>query len=211
MYEEVTKIAPQKNRPRPIILVGPISEAMDLDELIEQLVNEGDQKFTRPSRYYTTRTPEILASKHQIISQEEIEQYIRENELVEYDKTGGYYSGTSIKQIKVVMEAGKTCLLRLQPQFLKIIKSNGDLKPFVVYFRTPDVEHMRKTWKPQSNITEQAMRKLVQQGIDIELKYTHLFDELIIYTDHNTAYQNLLTLSRRLREEFQWVPSSWVR
>ena len=65
---------------------------------------------------YTTRTPEILASKHQIISQEEIEQYIRENELVEYDKTGGYYSGTSIKQIKVVMEAGKTCLLRLQPQ-----------------------------------------------------------------------------------------------
>ena len=32
------------------VLVGPDSEAMDLDELIEQLVNEGDQKFTRPSR-----------------------------------------------------------------------------------------------------------------------------------------------------------------
>ena len=65
---------------------------------------------------YTTRTPEILSRKHQIISREDMEQYIKDNELVEYDKTDGYYSGTSIKQIKVVMQAGKTCLLHLQPQ-----------------------------------------------------------------------------------------------
>ena len=60
-------------------------------------------------------------------------------------------------------------------------------------------------------LQEQEMRTLVQQGIDIENKYSHLFDELIIFTDHNTAHQNLLTISQRLREEFQWVPSSWVR
>ena len=65
---------------------------------------------------YTTRTPEVLARKHLIVSNEEMEQYIKDNELVEYDKTGGHYSGTSIQQIKVVMEAGKTCLLYLQPQ-----------------------------------------------------------------------------------------------
>lgn len=69
MYEEVTKIAPQKNRPRPIVLVGkhwtplliyvtqllplytgPQGKAMNLDELIEQLVNEDHQKFLRPSK-----------------------------------------------------------------------------------------------------------------------------------------------------------------
>ena len=55
------------------------------------------------------------------------------------------------------------------------------------------------------------MRQLVQQGIEIENKYNHLFDELIIFTDYNNAHQNLLNLSRRLREEFQWVPSNWVR
>ena len=65
---------------------------------------------------YTTRTPEVLACKHLIVSREEMEQYMKDNELVEYDKTGSHYSGTSIQQIKVVMEAGKTCLLYLQPQ-----------------------------------------------------------------------------------------------
>lgn len=211
MYEEVTKIAPQKNRPRPIVLVGPQGKAMNLDELIEQLVNEGHQKFLRPSKYCTSQSPKIPASEHLIISQQEMEQHIKENKLVEYDKTGNHYSGTSIRQIKNVMEAGKTCLLHIQPQFLKVIRSNGELKPFIIYFRTPEIEHMRNVWKPQSHITEQEMRTLVQQGIDIENKYSHLFDELIIFTDHNTAHQNLLTTSRRLREEFQWVPSSWVR
>lgn len=70
---------------------------------------------------YTTQSPEILASKHQIVSQQEMEQYIRKNELVEYNKTGGHYSGTSIQQIKVVMEAGRTCLLHIQPQVYMII------------------------------------------------------------------------------------------
>lgn len=45
-----------------------------------------------------------------------MEQHIKENELVEYDKIGNHYSGTSIQQIKDVMEAGKTCLLHIQPQ-----------------------------------------------------------------------------------------------
>jgi len=62
-----------------------------------------------------------------------------------------------------------------------------------------------------TTLQEQEMRNLVQQGIDIELKYSHLFDELVIFTDHDTAYQKLLTTSKRLREEFQWVPSSWIR
>lgn len=141
------------------------------------------------------------------------------------------------------MDAGKTCLLHLQPQvciqctnilaytnvfqFLKVIKSNSDLKPFVVYFRTPDIEHMRNTWKSQlritvssltckrkkfiTNLQEQEMGRLVEEGRNMELKYSHLFDDLIIFTNHNTAYRNLLTTSQRLREEYQWVPASWFR
>lgn len=86
---------------------------------------------------------------------------------------------------------------------------------------------MRNTWKPRLQISvsshqekaqnfitilqEQEMRRLVNQGINIEQKYTHLFDDLIIFTNQNTAYQKLLTISQRLREEFQWVPASWVR
>lgn len=125
------------------MFVGPESEAMNLNELIEQLINDDDQKFTSPSRCqhlycqyicvfqsliyipdYTTRTPEILACKHQIISREEMEQHIKDNELVEYERPGGYYSGTSIQEIKVVMDTGKTCLLRLQPQVGPYIYTN---------------------------------------------------------------------------------------
>ena len=60
-----------------------------------------------------------------------MEQYIKDNELVEYDKTDGHYSGTSIQQIKVVKEAGKTCLLYLQPQVS--IKHTGICNSVYVY------------------------------------------------------------------------------
>jgi len=55
------------------------------------------------------------------------------------------------------------------------------------------------------------MRYLIQQGIDMELKYTHLFDKLIIFTDQEEAYQHLLTTCQHLRDQFQWVPSTWVK
>jgi len=55
------------------------------------------------------------------------------------------------------------------------------------------------------------MRQLIQQGIDMEIKYTHMFDELIIFTNQEEAYEHLRTTCQRLKEQFQWVPSTWVK
>ena len=49
-----------------------------------------------------------------------MEKHIKDNELIEYDRISNHYSGTSVQQIKVVMEAGKTCLLHIQPQVCDI-------------------------------------------------------------------------------------------
>jgi len=60
-------------------------------------------------------------------------------------------------------------------------------------------------------VQTQEMRQLIQQGINMEIKYTHMFDELIIFTNQEEAYQHLLTTCQRLKEQFQWVPSTWVK
>lgn len=51
------------------------------------------------------------------------------------------------------------CIKSFNKQFLKVIRSNGELKPFIIYFRTPEIEHMRNVWKPQSHITVSTLIK----------------------------------------------------
>lgn len=69
---------------------------------------------------YTTQLPKMPTGEHLIVSREEMEQHIKDNKLVEYDRIGNHYLGTSVQQIKVVMDAGKTCLLYIQPQVCDI-------------------------------------------------------------------------------------------
>jgi len=69
-----------------------------------------------------SRPPASSTHKHRILSTDEIEHCIRENELVEYEKINGHYAGTAAQQIKDVMQASKTCLLVIQPQVLHLCK-----------------------------------------------------------------------------------------
>ena len=72
-------------------------------------------------------------------------------EMVEHAVLSGHYYGTSMNSIRRIISTGKTCLLLLDPQAIKLIR-NGEIRPFIVYFTTPTADFMKKNWVPIKKI-----------------------------------------------------------
>lgn len=80
-----------------------------------------------------------------------MERDILNGEMVEHAVLNGHYYGTSLNAIRRVMSTGKTCLLLLDPQAIKLVR-NREIRPFIVYFSTPTAEFMKKNWVPAKKI-----------------------------------------------------------
>lgn len=50
---------------------------------------------------------------------------------------------------------------------------------------------------------------MVLGSAKIESLFSELCDEVIINTDFNTSYKQLVTLCQRVYSEENWIPTSW--
>lgn len=74
-----------------------------------------------------------------------MERDIRNGEIIEYGMLSGFYTGISMNSIRRVMNSGRTCLLVLSPETIKLVRQ-PELQPFIVYFRSPPAEKMKTIW-----------------------------------------------------------------
>ena len=74
-----------------------------------------------------------------------MERDIRNGEIIEYGMLNGFYTGVSINSIRRVINSAKTCLLVLSPEAIKVVRQ-PELRPFIVYFRSPSTEQMKRNW-----------------------------------------------------------------
>ena len=74
-----------------------------------------------------------------------MERDIQNGEIIEYGMLNGFYTGVSMNSIRRVMNSGKTCLLVLSPEAIKLVRQ-PELQPFIVYFICPPAEQMKKNW-----------------------------------------------------------------
>lgn len=126
----------------------------------------------------------------------------------EYEK---YYYGTSLEAIRSVVRAEKICVLNLHPQSLRILK-NSDLMPFVVFVAPPSMEKLRR-WKLERSepVNENELKEIIERAREMEEIYGNYFDMVIVYSDPERAYQELLREINQLEWEPQWVPATWVK
>lgn len=57
----------------------------------------------------------------------------------------------------------------------------------------------------------EELREIIEKAREMEQSHGHLFDAVIVNTDQDKAYTELLRLINKLDTEPQWVPSSWLR
>ncbi|XP_071963193.1 protein PALS1-like isoform X2 [Antedon mediterranea] len=208
-YEEVGLYQPNVQRKRPIVLVGPHS--VGRQELRQKLLEDSD-KFASavPHTSRTKKDIEVDGVDYYFVPRQRFEQDILASKFVEHGEYLKNLYGTSLDAIRLVINSGKSCVLNLQPQSLKILK-NSDLKPYFVFVYPPNIDRLRQQRaEAGETLKEEALRDIIENGRTMEDLYGHYFDFILIHHHHERALHDLITEIERIEGEPQWVPVSWL-
>ncbi|XP_035661434.1 MAGUK p55 subfamily member 7-like isoform X1 [Branchiostoma floridae] len=224
-YEEVVKVLPRPGRPRPVVLIGP--PGVGRNELKRRLIASDPDMYrsTVPHMAYDTtrqrKNVEIDGKDYHYVSRQVMEAEIQNNKLIEYGEYRGNLYGTHIDSVRAVVQAGRVCVLCVQPQALKLLKTS-DLQPCVIYVKPPPLDRLRETrtaanakstHDPSSSRTfsEEELQEMIISGKIVEGLFGHYFDFILTNDSLQQAYSDLMNICHMIQTEPQWVPAAWVR
>ncbi|XP_020565791.1 MAGUK p55 subfamily member 6 isoform X1 [Oryzias latipes] len=214
IYEEVAKMPPFQRKT--LVLIG--AQGVGRRSLKNRLI------VMNPLRYGTTvpftsrrpREEEKDGQNYCFVTREEMEKDIKESRYLEHGEYDGNLYGTKIDSIHEVVAAGRTCILDVNPQALKVLKT-AEFVPFVVFIAAPELDTLRDMHTAVVNaglttklLTENDLKKTVDESARIRRAYSHYFDLTIVNDNLDKAFEQLLDAAERLFIEPQWVPVSWV-
>ncbi|CAH1249884.1 MPP7 [Branchiostoma lanceolatum] len=220
-YEEVVKVLPRPGRPRPVVLIGP--PGVGRNELKRRLI-ASDPDMYRSTVPHTTRqrkNVEIDGKDYHYVSRQVMEAEIQNSKLIEYGEYRGNLYGTHIDSVRAVVQAGRVCVLCVQPQALKLLKTS-DLQPCVIYVKPPPLDRLRETrtaagakstHDPSASRTfsEEELQEMIISGKIVEGLFGHYFDFVLTNDGLQQAYSDLMNICHMIQTEPQWVPAAWVR
>ncbi|CRK92533.1 CLUMA_CG006067, isoform A [Clunio marinus] len=203
-YEEVTLYYPRASHKRPIVLIGPPN--IGRHELRQRLMADSDRFAAAiPHTSRPRREGEVPGQDYHFISRQQFESDILARKFVEHGEYEKAYYGTSLEAIRAVVASGKICVLNLHPQSLKLLRQS-DLKPYTVLVAPPSLEKLRqKRIRAGEPYKEEELKEIIATARDMEARWGHLFDMIIINNDTERAYHQLLAEINSLEREPQWV------
>uniref|UniRef100_A0A7N9AVG0 Protein PALS1 n=1 Tax=Mastacembelus armatus TaxID=205130 RepID=A0A7N9AVG0_9TELE len=210
-YEEMALYHQPANRKRPIALIGPTGCGQA--ELRQRLLNNQPERFAVavPHTTRSRREGELSGRDYHFVSRQSFEAELAAGKLIESGEFEKNLYGTSTDSVRQVINTGKICVLCLHTQALKVLRSS-DLKPYIIFIAPPSQERLRALLaKDNKNPKPEELRDIIEKAREMEQSCGHLFDAIIVNTDHDKAYSELLRLINKLDTEPQWVPCSWLR
>ncbi|XP_077384023.1 MAGUK p55 subfamily member 6a isoform X1 [Festucalex cinctus] len=214
IYEEVAKMPPFQRKT--LVLIG--AQGVGRRSLKNRLI------VMNPLRYgttvpFTSRSPreeERDGQNYSFVTRRQMEQDIKDSRFLEHGEYDGNLYGTKIDSIHQVVAAGRTCILDVNPQALKVLKT-AEFMPFVVFIAAPELDTLRSMHKAVVDaglttklLTENDLKKTVEESARIRRAYSHFFDLTICNDNLDKAFDQLQEAVERLFVEPQWVPVSWV-
>uniref|UniRef100_A0A672I376 Protein PALS1 n=1 Tax=Salarias fasciatus TaxID=181472 RepID=A0A672I376_SALFA len=210
-YEEMALYHQPANRKRPIALIGPTGCGQV--ELRQRLLNNQSDRFAGavPHTTRNRRDGELSGRDYHFVSRQTFEAELAAGKLIESGEFEKNLYGTSTDSVRQVINTGKICVLCLHTQALKVLRSS-DLKPYIIFIAPPSQERLRALLaKDNKNPKPEELRDIIEKAREMEQSCGHLFDAVIVNTDQDKAFNELLRLINKLDTEPQWVPSSWLR
>ncbi|XP_012887412.1 PREDICTED: MAGUK p55 subfamily member 2 [Dipodomys ordii] len=214
IYEEVARMPPFRRKT--LVLIG--AQGVGRRSLKNKLI------MWDPDRYgttipYTSRRPkdsEREGQGYSFVSRGEMEADIRAGRYLEHGEYEGNLYGTRIDSIRGVVAAGKVCVLDVNPQAVKVLRT-AEFVPYVVFIEAPDFETLRamnraalESGVSTKQLTETDLRRTVEESSRIQRGYGHYFDLSLVNSNLERTFRELQAAMEKLRTEPQWVPVSWV-
>ncbi|EDO33577.1 predicted protein [Nematostella vectensis] len=218
-YDEVDLLHPNPSRKRPIVLIGP--PKIGRKELRQRLIQYDPDRFAGaiPHTSRPIKPGEINDHDYHFVPRHTFVTDIVAHKFVEHGELQDHFYGTSFDAIKMVINAGKTCILNLHCEALKTLRASN-IKPYVIFISSPSYERVRALrrgkidpFNPKLNValTDREIHEMVAKAREMEEAYGHYFDHTITNTDFERTFDELRQVIARLEDEPQWVPVSWLR
>ncbi|KAL7830797.1 hypothetical protein SRHO_G00319240 [Serrasalmus rhombeus] len=214
IYEEVACMPPFQRKT--LILIG--AQGVGRRSLKNRLM------VLHPTRYGTTvpltsrrpREDERDGQTYQFVTRLEMEMDIKAGRFLEHGEYDGNLYGTKIESIHEVVNTGRTCILDVNPQALKVLKT-AEFMPYVVFIAAPEFETLKAMHKAvvdagitTKQLTDVDLKKTVDESARIQRAYRHYFDLTIVNDNLDAAFEKLQAALDKLCTEPQWVPVNWV-
>ncbi|XP_062859308.1 MAGUK p55 subfamily member 2b isoform X2 [Trichomycterus rosablanca] len=207
IYEEVAKVPPFRRKT--LVLIG--AQGVGRRSLKNKLL------MTQPFRYgtttpYTSRKPKVNEKEGQMylfMSRSEMETDIKSGRFLEHGEYDGNLYGTKINSIHEVIESAKICILDVNPQALKVLRT-AEFLPYVVFIEAPDFEVLKDMNRSAieagvvtKQLTDCELKRTVEESERIHRAYGHYFDLTIVNDNLDGAYRSLKAALERLNTEHQ--------
>ncbi|XP_049418657.1 MAGUK p55 subfamily member 3-like isoform X1 [Epinephelus fuscoguttatus] len=215
IYEEVTQYLPRPGeRPRLIVLIGSLGAR--ITELKQKVIAENPRRYglAVPHTTRARKCNEREGVEYHFITKAAFEADIQNGKFIEYGEYKDNLYGTSLESINRVLDQNKVCLVDVQPEALKTLRT-AEFKPYVVFVRPRIYDSQRKLLGSSSSlssgITEDDLQEIKQSAERMDECYGPWVDYILVKEDPVSALAELQVLLERVQMERQWVPVSWVR
>ena len=191
-----------------MVICGP--SGVGKGTLIDAILHE---KFPASKKFgfsvsHTTRAPrpgEIDGVHYHFVSVEQIKQDIADGKFLEYAQVHGNYYGTSLEAVESVRREGKLCLLDIDVQGVRTIKSDNKLPDALyVFVAPPSVETLEERLRGRGTETEEALARRLGNA-RAELEYGRgegNFDMVLVNGSLDAAVEELADQMRG------WYPTT---
>ena len=109
LYEEVIHVKPFRHRC--LVLVG--AQGIGRRSIKNRLIQMRPQDFgaPTPNTSRAMRDGEVPGRNYHFLSREEMDRDIKDGKYLEFGELNNNYYGTSLAALKIVIDAGKTCIV----------------------------------------------------------------------------------------------------
>ncbi|XP_034563767.1 MAGUK p55 subfamily member 3-like isoform X3 [Notolabrus celidotus] len=215
IYEEVTQYLPRPgDRPRLIVLIGSLGAR--LTELKQKVITENPRRYglAVPHTTRARKSHEREGVEYHFISKAAFEADIQNGKFIEFGEYKENLYGTRLESIQRVLDQHKLCLVDVQPEALKTLRTS-EFKPYVIFVRLRILDSKRKLLGSSSSlssgITEDDLQEMKMSAERMDDCYGHMVDYVLVKEDPVSALAELQIILERVQVEPQWVPVSWVR
>ncbi|XP_059899592.1 MAGUK p55 subfamily member 6b isoform X2 [Gadus macrocephalus] len=214
IYEEMAKMPPFQRKT--LVLIG--AQGVGRRSLKNRLVVLTPERFgcTIPFTSRRPRDDELDGNSYHFTTRQEMETDVKAGRFLEHGEYDGNLYGTKIDSIHQVVDTGRTCILDVNPQALKVLKT-AEFMPYVVFIAAPEFDTLKAMHKAvvdagitTKQLTDVDLRKTVDESARIQRAYNHYFDLTIVNDNLDKAFETLQGAVDKLCSEAQWVPVNWV-
>lgn len=214
IYEEVAKMPPFRRKT--LILIG--AQGVGRRSLKNKLLTSDTLRYgtTTPYTSRKRKEGEWDGQSYIFVSRPEMEQDIKAARYLEHGEYEGNLYGTKISSIQEVVTSGKMCVLDVNPQAVKVLRT-AEFVPYVVFIGAPDFQTLKTNNQTAvhagltaKQLSDGELLRIVEESERLQQAYGHYFDLSLVNSDLEKSFHELQVALEKLRTEPQWVPVSWV-